>query len=883
MPQQSDFEKEIVEREHFARLQELFNQAINLPPEDRKRFVESECSTNSVLLSEITGMLDADDGSSLLDQDVANLAKRVFARRGGFDHLQVGPYRLIGMLGEGGMGVVYLAEREDVGNPVAIKFLRDAWLSPSRRERFLSEQRMLAPLIHPCIARFYDAGTLENGEPWFAMEYVEGVPLTEYCRLHQSKLQERLHLFREVCDAVQYAHEHAVIHRDLKPSNILVKADRGVRLVDFGIAKQISDFSESVDQTQTLRMLTPAYAAPEQIRGEPVGVFTDVYALGAILYELLTGRPPIDLSKRTPGEIELSLVDGEPEKPSVATKSGLCLEASRANWADLDVLCLTAIDKDLRRRFRSADALARDVDRFLSNEPLQARPASALYKVGKFVRRHQLALIATAAVFLMVVSLVTFFLIRLTYARNEALAQAARSDRIKEFMQHLFDRDAQTGPSNDLRAVDVLDRGAQEAKRLAQEPRIEGELLQILGELYDRLGKLDQAQTLFNSALLVRRSAFGKESKEVAETMVSLGGVRGEQGKYPEAIRLIQDALAIESRVLPRSDYAFALARMELGRVLVESGDYQQAKHNLIEAVQSLSRSPTPTPDLFLALDSLGTAYFENGQVALADSSFHKALDLGHRLFKPTNPLIAEVLMNLGSVQFAMQRFSLAEQSYRAGLDATRAWYGPDHIMVASESRLLGQSLLQLGRNQEAGVYLSQALAIHEKSGGLAAADAVQDLNALAIALQRDGHLVKAEDYLNRMLRIDNTLHGGKGTVAAIGLNNLAGIKREEKQYARAEQLSRQALLVVREGLPPNHLYAGVILLELGNTLMKEKRFREAEPYLIESYSILGKQGNPSMTTLQKARLALAEDYAALGKVAEAHKLRTEWTASAQK
>lgn len=877
MIQEASSEQKLRESARFARLQALFQDAMNLPQQERRPLIESACGGDTALLADIVGMLDEDDGPSLLDQDVGTLAHCILtSEEERVAGAQVGCYRLIRMLGEGGMGTVYLAEREDVGNPVAIKFLRDAWLSPARRQRFLSEQRLLAPLNHPSIARFYDAGTLENGVPWFAMEYVEGVSVTEYCRRRQCTLDQRLCLFRAICAAVQYAHEHAVVHRDLKPSNILVKADGTVRLLDFGIAKQISDFSEPVDQTQTLRMMTPAYAAPEQIRGEPVGVFTDVYSLGVILYELLTGGLPFRLSHRSVGEAERLIAEAKPETPSVAARPSPPFEASRAKWADLDVLCLTAIDKDPQRRYRSAEALGRDVDRYLHDEPLDARADRTAYKVRKFVRRNQRPVIATTAVLLMGVALVTFFLIRLTRARNEALAQAARSDRIKEFMQHLFDSDAQSGPSVELRAVDVLERGAQETRRLDKEPRVQGELLQILGGLYEKLGKFAQAQTFLDSALSVRSSAFGKQSKEAAETLVSLGAVRREQGKYTEALQLIRRGLAMDARLLGPGDFALGSARMELGRILVSSGDYKEALKVLSEAVQSLSRPRAPPSDLFLALDALGTAYLENGQFALAQSSFEKALTVGQRIYKPSNPLLAEEMVNLGSVQFSQQHFSLAEKYYRSGLEATRAWYGPNHVLVASEYRLLGQALLQLGRNPEAEVFLRQALSLHEKLFGTLHGDAIQDLNALAVAAQRDGNLDEAEDYLNRLLRIEDTLNGGKDAIAAMAMNNLADVKREQKQYVRAEELSRQALAIVGKVLPPNHLYAGVILLGLGKTLLHEKRFRDAEPYLENSYAVLGQQGNPSLGTLQKARMALAEDYLALGKSTEARRLETE-------
>ena len=304
----------------FRQIQALFFDASEVPEGERKAFIASASGDDRELQAEVLAMFEADAGTdSLLDGDVARVAHHMLGTRDAFTAREFGPYRLKKLLGEGGMGVVYLAERSDLGSLVAIKILRDAWLSPVRRERFVREQRTLAQLNHPSIARLYDADTLADGTPWFAMEYVEGVPVTTYCREHESSIHECLRLFRAICEAVQYAHEHAVIHRDLKPSNILVTAGGAVRLLDFGIAKQLDTIDQPVDQTRTeLRLMTPAYAAPEQIRGEQVGIFTDVYALGVILYELLAGRLPFDLSTRTPGEAERIGQEQQPARPSEA-------------------------------------------------------------------------------------------------------------------------------------------------------------------------------------------------------------------------------------------------------------------------------------------------------------------------------------------------------------------------------------------------------------------------------------------------------------------------------------------------------------------------------------------------------------------------------------
>jgi eukaryotic-like serine/threonine-protein kinase len=389
----------------WERVQALFHRAAALDEAFRSQFLDEACDGDDALRREVTRMLEQDALASLLDRDVTDVAGDMFGGALASSLLKSSPYRIRRMLGEGGMGVVYLAERTDLGNLVAIKVLRDGWLSPERRDRFAAEQRMLAQLNHPSIARLYDASTLPDGTPWFVMEYVEGVPLTQYCQQRKSSIEERLRLIRAACEAVLYAHEHGVIHRDLKPSNILVKEDGTVRLLDFGIAKPLENLSDPNKRTLTgFRPMTPAYASPEQIRGEQVGVQTDVYSLGVILYELLTGRLPVDLSNRTPAEIEKIVTEQERVRPSAAVRRGArpgesgarVALAEKSDWADLDVLCMTAMHRDVQRRYRSAGAMIREIDHYTRHEPLEARPDSLRYRAGKFVRRHRPAVIAGA-------------------------------------------------------------------------------------------------------------------------------------------------------------------------------------------------------------------------------------------------------------------------------------------------------------------------------------------------------------------------------------------------------------------------------------------------------------------------------------------------------
>ena len=607
-----------MDSERWHRIQSLFHDAADVPQDEQKAFLEAACGDDEELALEVLAMLDQDArGHSLLDRNLADIAQETLAKSRSTSLIlkEIGPYRILQLLGEGGMGVVYLAERKDLGTQVAVKVLRDAWLSPARRERFASEQRTLAQLNHPSIARLYDADTLDDGTPWFVMEYVDGIPLTQYCRRHRCSVEQRLQLFRSVCEAVQHAHGHAVIHRDLKPSNILVKSDGSVRLLDFGIAKQLESLDLPVDQTMTgLRLMTPAYASPEQIRGDRVGISTDVYSLGVILYELLTGQPPFDLSDLTPAEAATIITEYEPGKPSAAVKRATdpeaiscALSVSKTAWADLDVLCLSAMHKDPGRRYRSVEALIRDIDHYLKGEPLEARPDTLRYRTAKFVRRNRRVVAATAMIFALIVGLVTFFTLRLAKARDTALAEAARTERIQQFMTNLFQGgDEAAGPSDSLRVITIVDRGAQEAKTLDRDPKVQAELYQNLGSIYQKLGKFEQADSLLRLALDQRKSLFGADSPEVAESLIALGLLRSDQAHLEEAEQLVRQGLEMTKRHLPPNHPALARATVAFGKVLAERGSYDKAIDALNEAVRLQSAPGVAPADLATSLSSLG-------------------------------------------------------------------------------------------------------------------------------------------------------------------------------------------------------------------------------------------------------------------------------------
>jgi eukaryotic-like serine/threonine-protein kinase len=844
----------------WERVQTLFHAAADLSTGERGTFLKDACQDDETLVADVVAMLEEDaSGASVLDRDVANLAHSII---GGGDPPSIaarefGPYRIGRLLGEGGMGVVYLAERDDLGSLAAIKILRDAWLSPARRERFRSEQRTLAQLNHPSIARLYDADTLPDGTPWFAMEYVEGLPLTGYCRQHQSSVRDRLQLFRSVCEAVQYAHEHAIIHRDLKPSNILVKPDGTVKLLDFGIARQLDGRAEPVDRTVTgLSLMTPAYAAPEQIRGVPVGVYTDVYSLGTMLYELLAGRLPFDLSNRTPTEAAAMIAEGHPDKPSALGKGA----ASKAAWADLDVLCLTAMHNDPERRYRSVEALMRDIDHFLNSEPLEARADAPGYRLRKFASRNRRSLTAAAVACAMVAGLLVFVTIRLAAARNRTLAEAARTQRIQRFMLNLFG-DQSAGPADDLRVVTLLDRGVEEARILDGEPAVQAELYETLGGLYEHLGKLDRADALLGSALDRRRAIYGGEHPEVAESLVALGLLRIRQARLEEAERLIREGFDMNRRMLPANDPGVARATSALGKVLEHRGRYPQAISMLEEAIRLQSAPGASVPDLAESLNELADTQFYLGHYAVSDSLNRRLLAMHRQMYGGRHPLVADDLINLSAIQFNLGHYSEAEAFARQALDINRSWYGNDHPEVASSLTFLGQALGREGRYEEAEEMLRQSLAIQEHVYGPMHNRVALALNELGNVEMKRGEPDEAEARFRRAVDIYRKVNGDRHYSVAIALSNLGGVYLERKQYARAEQLLREVIARFTAALSADHLNTGVAQLRLGRTLLREHRYGEAETHLLAGYEIIGKQTSPSISWLQTAREDLVTLY----------------------
>jgi serine/threonine-protein kinase len=840
-------------------VQGLFHRALEQPQEERRGWLAQAVDDPGVL-DDVVRLLDEDAGRlSVLDEGIGEAAAILVGAASLSPADIFGPYRIVRLLGEGGMGVVYLAERPDVGSRVALKVLRDALPSPARRERFADEQRILARMTHPAIAQLHDAGTLGGGTPWFVMEYVDGVPLTEYCTAHGTSIEGRLELLQAVCEGVRHAHQHAVIHRDLKPSNILVTHEGRVKLLDFGIAKPLD--APERDATRTgWRVMTPAYAAPEQRAGLDVGTHSDVYSLGVILYELLTGRLP------DAGQQGDAAAAADPPRPSAIARrgtGGVRPRGGHASWADLDVLCLTAMHQDPTRRYRTVDAFARDIARYLEGEPLEARPDTVAYRIGKFVRRHRAAVAGAAAVAILIAAVSAFYTYRLAQARTAAELEAMRTQRMQQFMLSLFDAgETDAGPAGDLRVVSLIERGVREARALDREPEVQADLYQTLGGLYQRLGRLEDAETLFASALARLGDSRKTEGPEAARALVARGVLRADQARFDEAERLVRDGLAMARRHRPPDHAEVRDAGKSLGHVLIERGRYDEAATVLQEVLAA--HHDSADPGYAATLHELANAHFYKGDYERAATLNQQVLALHRRRHGERHPSVAAVLVNLGAIASENGRYVDAERRYREALAIVEAWYGPEHPETAADLTMLARSLVYQARADEAVPLLARALAIRERVFGALhpqVASSLNELGSVAVLQKRD---VDAERHFTRMIEIYRHAYGDSHSLIATAQSNLASVYMGRGENARAEALFLEVVRRFTDTVGAEHNYTAIARIKLGRSLLRQRKFAAALGESRAGHDILIRTTEPTSSFIRAARTDIAAAETAL-------------------
>jgi len=837
--------------QRWRELEGLLDQVFELPEADRSGFLERACSGDPELRAELEGLLAADalprglletPGALLAGTLAEGAARELQDAEGRFmEGRHVGPFRLLREIGHGGMGTVYLAERADglYEQRVAIKLLRHGLDSQAGRARFLRERRVLARLEHAHIARLLDGGVSEDGRPYFAMEYVEGQPIDAWAEAQGLELEPRLRLFLDVCRAVQYAHRNLVVHRDLKPHNILVTPAGEVKLLDFGIAKLL-DEEEGAELTRgSARVMTPEYAAPEQVRGEPVTTATDVYGLGLVLFELLTGARAQPLPEHSPADLERVVILRGPERLSLAAQRG-----ARAHWkrrleGDLETIVLSALRKEPERRYASAEALLGDLQRYLDGQPVVARRPTASYRLRKFVGRHRAAVFATG----LVLAALSAGLLGTLWQAREAARQARQAEEIKRFVVSLFETSRpERSKGESVTARELLAQGLKRVDaELRGQPELQAEMLALLGDIHGSLGLYDEAQPLLERALAARQRLHGAASLEVATSLTALGELRVHKGDYAEAERTLRTALVILERRRPEGA-ELALALDWLGSALNEQGDHDGARRALERAL-ALQRRLYGHEHLQIAwsLNSLGHAHLYKGETRQAEASYREALAMRRKLLSDDDPRVLDDVASLATALFQQGDYVGAEALYREALGSQRRALGDEHPETLST--LIDLAVVLNARGDAAGAerLYRDALAGERKLGPdpplLGAA-----LKGLARSLSALGRLAEAQPLLQEALASERRRFGPEHMYVAQSLNELGMLARLRGRPADAEALQREALGLFRKLLGDEHSYTGRAWLGLGDALLDEAAVDGAEAAYRQSLAVFRKQ-----------------------------------------
>jgi serine/threonine-protein kinase len=772
------------------------------------------------------------------------------------------------------MGAVYLAVRDDdeFKKQVAIKLLRRGMSTDDLVRRFRNERQILASIDHPNIARLLDGGTTPEGLPYFLMEYVEGEPIDRYCDRHSLSVGERLELFRTVCAAVHFAHQNLVVHRDLKPGNILVTADGVVKLLDFGIAKLLRPelYSDRAEVTRfEERLLTPEYASPEQARGETVTTASDVYSLGVLLYELLSGHPPYRLAGMSLHEVTRVIGEVDPRKPSTVigeveerrqadgtttkvtpeivsrTREGRPDRLRRRLVGDLDAIVMKAMRKEPHRRYGSAEQLSEDIRRHLEGHPVTARKGTFSYNAGKFVRRHRGGVFMAAAA---VVALVAFSAVlavqsaRLARARDRAEREAAKARAVSSFLQEtLASANPYEGQGRKVAVVEVLQAASKKVSRsFADQPEVAAAIRQTVGKTYASLGLLEEAEPWLRQALQMRQDALGREHPDVAASMDDLARLLRDKGQSEEAERMCREALAMRRKLLGNESMEVATSLVSLGRILDNRGRYEAAEAQYRESLAIRRRlRGDESADVAESLNNLATVLQARSHYERAEPLLRESLAIRRGLLGDDHPLVSESRNNLANLLQNEGDLEAAEALYRETLAADRASLGDSHPDTAITLNNLGTLLSSRGDYDAAEPLLRESLAIRRKALGSEHPDVAVSLNNLAVLSYRKGDYESAESRHREALRLMKKLLGAEHPDIAVALYNLARAIQARGAPRRAEPVYLEALAMARKLLGPRHVVLGAALSSYGSCLTDMKRYREAEEKLIEAHGML--------------------------------------------
>ncbi len=828
-----------MDAERWRQVELLFHAALERPPVDYAAFLETACDDPEIRREVVTLLAASEDADEQLDRAVTGALKLAVNEP---IPQAIGPYRVLKRLGDGGLATVYLAERAEsqVRVRVAIKVVKRGMDTTEILRRLRLERQILAGLDHPNIARLIDGGSTDDGLPYVVMEAIDGEAIDSHCDRHQLDLRQRLELFRKVCAAVHAAHRSLVIHRDLKPSNILVTKGGDPKLLDFGIAKLLGP--TPVDQTEVrtvtgMRWMTPEFASPEQVRGEPLTTAADVYALGVLLYELLCGRRAFRFETRSQREVERLVCEVEPPTladrlsiPAVGEPSVEEIAAARCESpsrlrnrlaGDLGTIVRVAMHKEPERRYPSAQALEDDIRRYLESRPLMARPDTALYRLRKFARRNRIAVVAASLVLVSLLSGFggTFRALQIADGeRRRAEQHLQELEEVVNFNVGMFElADPGEARGNSITVREVLDRATDRVpKELGNRPAVAARLLSTLGLVHQALGLYAPAGRLLENALELRREAFGSDSAEVARGLFELAGVRRDERRFDEALELAQQTLERNRDLYGEPHVETAAARHGLAKVHFSRGDWQEAEDLFRRALEvrreQLGRSHVDTAE---SANDLAEVLFYRDQYPAAEALFREALAIRRLNLGNNHPAVAETLHNLAAITQKQDRSAEAEMLGLEVLELRRKLYRGPHRDLVKTLHNVAIAIGKQGRRVEAEAYFRQALSMAEEVQQDDPVEVGRELRALSHNLEGQGRLGEAETFIRRALDLELSTLGESNPSVAMTRYAVARILAKRQRHRQAIEVLEQQIQSQRtiQGMPPERLAYPLTLL----------------------------------------------------------------------